>query len=368
MIEKTKNNIASTDTEEINRLRDVVLKWVDTQKADNQQKNKPTKIASKVKTTVPNPSPPLVNQSLKQKHKFPKYRLFFILPLLTVLLFFILFSGYLYAFHPVNQVVIAVTKIIPYPIMFVDYRAAYYYTWAEQVSSLNNFYSKQLSDTTFKIPPILQTEKHILDRMIEDSLIKNLANHYGLKVSQSEIDSQIKKLTTFVGSTNTLAGQLDNLYGWNVSQFKQELLEPLLLKNKVALAITLDDRLNQPARQKAQEVLQKIKVDGESFEKMAQEYSQDVTAVQGGDLGYFTKGEMVPEFEQAAFSLGPGQMSDIVKTRFGYHIIKVVEKINDETGSISQIRASHILIRSKDLDAYLSELKHQIWVMRLIKV
>ena len=65
---------------------------------------------------------------------------------------------------------------------------------------------------------------------------------------------------------------------------------------------------------------------GEDFGDVARKYSKDLTKERGGDLGYFKKGQMIPEFEKAAFSLDVGETSPIVKTRFGYHIIKVSDK------------------------------------------
>ena len=71
----------------------------------------------------------------------------------------------------------------------------------------------------------------------------------------------------------------------------------------------------------AQEIKTKLS-SGESFSKLAQQYSIDVSKNRGGDLGLFGRGVMVKEFEKAAFVLEKGQISDIVKTQFGYHIIK----------------------------------------------
>ncbi len=71
----------------------------------------------------------------------------------------------------------------------------------------------------------------------------------------------------------------------------------------------------------AQEIKAKL-AGGESFSKLAQQYSIDVSKKRGGDLGLFGRGVMVKEFEKAAFALEKGQISDIVKTQFGYHIIK----------------------------------------------
>jgi parvulin-like peptidyl-prolyl isomerase len=74
----------------------------------------------------------------------------------------------------------------------------------------------------------------------------------------------------------------------------------------------------------AKEILEKINK-GESFAKLAEQYSTDGSRRRGGDLGEFSKGVMVREFETAAFALEKGQVSGIVRTQFGYHIIKRLE-------------------------------------------
>ncbi|MGC8710071.1 MAG: peptidylprolyl isomerase [Candidatus Micrarchaeia archaeon] len=88
------------------------------------------------------------------------------------------------------------------------------------------------------------------------------------------------------------------------------------MSNKIRCAHILVEK-----ESKAKEALEKLK-SGESFSKVAAEYSIDGSRKRGGDLGYFARGVMVKEFEDASFALKPGEISGIVKTRFGYHIIK----------------------------------------------
>ncbi len=95
--------------------------------------------------------------------------------------------------------------------------------------------------------------------------------------------------------------------------------------------------LDKPlARAKAEEVLKRVKA-GENFEALAKEYSTDPGSKEnGGDLGWFGKGRMVPEFEKAAFALQPGQVSDIVESPFGFHIIKLEERRNGDPQTAGQ--------------------------------
>ena len=91
------------------------------------------------------------------------------------------------------------------------------------------------------------------------------------------------------------------------------------------------------ARAQAADILKQLQAGGD-FAALAQQHSQDGTASSGGDLGWFGRGRMVPQFEQAAFALAPGSLSNIVETQFGFHIIKVEEKRPEGVESVAEAR------------------------------
>ena len=93
-------------------------------------------------------------------------------------------------------------------------------------------------------------------------------------------------------------------------------------------------------KKKAEDVLKQVKK-GEKFEDLAKKYSEDPGSKdKGGDLSWITQGQTVPEFEKTAFSLSPGQVSDLVKTQYGFHIIKVLEKETAHTKPFEEVKDS----------------------------
>ena len=95
------------------------------------------------------------------------------------------------------------------------------------------------------------------------------------------------------------------------------------------ILIKVDSDADASKKAKAREKIEKVQTkhkNGEDFSTLAKEYSEGPSNVKGGDLGYFKRGQMVKPFEEAAFKLKPNEVSDIVETQFGYHLIKVFEK------------------------------------------
>lgn len=120
------------------------------------------------------------------------------------------------------------------------------------------------------------------------------------------------------------------------------------------------------------EIRQEI-VDGADFGEMAQEHSQGPSAAAGGDLGTFGRGQMVPAFEEAAFALEVGEISDVIETQFGYHILQVTERIPASTQSLEDARAriEEFLLedaRNQGAQAFVSGLRVDAEVEELIEI
>jgi len=113
----------------------------------------------------------------------------------------------------------------------------------------------------------------------------------------------------------------------------------------ILLQVTPGAESKQQAREKIAGILERLR-SGEDFAELARQYSEDPgSAAKGGELGFIQRGDFVKDFEEKAFALQPGQISDIVETQFGFHIIQMLERRGEK------INVRHILIRTRPTKA-----------------
>lgn len=281
----------------------------------------------------------------------------------VLVIFLAVFAVLIYSYKSTSQVVQGVSKVVPYPAERVNSRFVSYSEFLFELGSLRHYcdYSKR---NNLPQEPVCGDDKKaregVLDQLKETAVVKALVEKYDVKVTKKELDEQVKLLTESTGGEAKVRQALRDVYGWTLDDLRRK-VEYQLKRQKLGEKIAGDDSLNAQAKARAEEILAKVKA-GEDFAELAKTNSQDIgSAASGGDLDFFGKGKMVAEFEAVAFALQPGQVSDVVKTKFGYHIIKVTEKKDD------QVRASHILIKSVDFEQYLKEQIDKAKVTQFIK-
>jgi peptidyl-prolyl cis-trans isomerase D len=129
--------------------------------------------------------------------------------------------------------------------------------------------------------------------------------------------------------------ELEAFYKANISQYQT----PAQIRASHILFKT-EGKDEAAVKAKAEEVLKMAKAPNADFAALAKKYSEDESnASNGGDLDYFGRGRMVPEFENAAFAMKAGEISDLVKTAFGFHIIKVVDNKPEATRPLAEVKS-----------------------------
>ncbi len=187
-----------------------------------------------------------------------------------------------------------------------------------------------------------QQYSDLLDSLIIQELVRQSAKAQNITISDDEVKTQIDQITQRQGGPDGLAKALA-AQGLTQDDLTA-LIKDRLLANKVGDTITKDvpttgeqvhaRHILVKTEDEAKQVQERL-AKGEAFDAVAKDVSIDPSGKSnGGDLGWFGHGQMVPEFEQAAFSLPVGKVSDPVKSQFGYHIIQVTEK--DANHQLSQ--------------------------------
>jgi peptidyl-prolyl cis-trans isomerase C len=176
-----------------------------------------------------------------------------------------------------------------------------------------------------------------------EEAFKQTLDQQHVTVDQLKADARSEMLVTKVlqaevdGKVAVKPEQVADFYQKNPDKFKQG--ERVRASHiLIAFPQNADAAAKQAAKTKAEALLKDVK-SGKDFAALAKQNSQDPGSAQnGGDLNYFEKGQMVGPFDQAVFSLQPGQTSDLVETQFGYHIIKLTDKQASRTVPIDEVR------------------------------
>ncbi|MDP2980824.1 MAG: peptidylprolyl isomerase, partial [Candidatus Omnitrophota bacterium] len=251
-------------------------------------------------------------------------------------------------------------------------------------AAVNNFIENQkMFGATVKDEEKGQLKKDILNELVSAELLYQASQKAGLGDLSKDVNIQIENIKKGFGSEQEFQKVLKER-GIELKDLKEDVkkgvyINAYLEKNIFSKLspVTEDekkkeydgnkDKLNVPDEVKASHILIKVSekatpeekkasedkinalraklMSGEDFAKLAKENSEDGSAANGGDLGYFKKGDMVKPFEDAAFGMDKDQMSPVVETQFGYHIIKVTDKKAAHTLTYEEV--------SKDIEKFL---------------
>ena len=296
---------------------------------------------------------------------------------LAVLLLVIGIGVYrVYAKAATDTFTVTVAKALRLPVLKINGEVVRYAEFADDMKAIRTMrdYEKANDGSNANLTDEQMTDQ-VLWRLANTILVNQAAMNYNLKVEKDDIDTLKTQLLQNFESADELSSELKKRYGWDLDTYEKKVMNTFILQSKLSDDLAADEKLNTDVKTQAQAVLDQIK-GGADFATMAKQYGQDGTKDTGGDLGFFARGEMVQEFENAAFALKAGEVSpELVKTDYGYHIIKVeevkTEKVKDDSGKMvdqQQVHARHILFRAPTVDTYLDDLAKKSAIHLYVKV
>jgi len=265
-----------------------------------------------------------------------------------------------------DKMTISVARTIKLPAGMVGNKVIAYSDFADDILAVTKFYEVNKANNQGTPPTISEIRKSVWERLAKNAVLKKLAKKESVSVSDEDVNNEYEKFSTEVGSAEKAASMVKDTYGWTPEQFKSKIIQPYLLQQKLAVS-GVASSLEADSEKKANDVLAKVKEGKETFEDLAKQFSEDGSAENGGNLGWFGPGAMVKEFEDATSKLEVGKTSELVKSQFGFHIIKLLESKKDKNGEM-QWNASHILIRFASFDQFLSQAVKDEKIWKWVKV
>lgn len=267
---------------------------------------------------------------------------------------------------------------------------------------------KMMSLQKANVQPLPSREKAMydeLERMIEERLLVDAGQKVGLKVDEESITKAINEIKANNGLGEGDLERMLESESKTMEEYKTSIHDQIMISRVVNFEVRkrvtvtdeeveqyytqhikdywvseklklrhilflMDDGLPEGdkriKREKAQLALKRIR-SGADFEVIAKEFSEDISASTGGDLGVLERGKMVPEFEKAAFLLKEGEVSDLVETPYGLHIIKVDKIIPGQTLPLEKVEASiknHFMNEKMKVEyrEYLEQLKKNAFI------
>ena len=209
----------------------------------------------------------------------------------------------------------------------------------------------------------IETEmKSIIEKVGSKDELNRTLKERGISNSEFTEDLKtqirIKKLINSINKVTISDSDAEKYYKTNISKFKHgeqvrashilisadtlQTIREIKAQNKDIEANELNKKVEEhlaSQKAKAQAVLAEVKANPNKFEQIASEKSDDKgSAIRGGELGFFPREQMVPEFSKAAFSMKPNTISDLVKTNYGYHIIKVTDRVEAGTTPFIKVK------------------------------
>jgi len=280
----------------------------------------------------------------------------------------------IYFFNWGNNFFVSQTaKIIHYPAAKVERKMITFDKVKSQLASVKLFYEKQdFSDLGMRIDfstedgkkRLLIKEKNILNKLIENGVIESEANARGIKLTSSMIDQEVDRKIKEYGTGDNLEKELKELYGWNMQNFKENIVKPDIYKEKLFEKLKESDDSYKKNKEKIKMAENELQA-GKIFQEVAKKYSEGKSSKEGGEMGWFRVDQMIPEITLAVFSLEKGKVSPVVESSLGFHILKLDDQKEEE--GVKMFKISQIFLRNKSFPQWLSEMEENADIRIFLK-
>lgn len=247
-----------------------------------------------------------------------------------------------------TKIAAKISAVIPFPAAIVDFRHVVYMKDAQaNLASVEKFYQTQdfakeglrIDFTTEDGKKRLRIkEREVLDKMVEDKIIEILAREKGVTVSDKDADAVVTQKLNEFGTAEDVKNDLLKSYGWSMEDFKEKVVLPSLYMEALAQKVSVEEANNNTKAKDKITQAQKQLDSGKDFAEVVRIYSEGPSREKGGELGWASKEQVLPELQTVLFGKDAPKKNDVIESSIGFHIVEIENRKTENGNELLQLR------------------------------
>lgn len=267
-----------------------------------------------------------------------------------------------------------ISKVVPFPAAIVGFNDIIFMKEVEaNLATVEKFYESQnfgaeglrVDFTTEEGKKRLRIkQREVLDKMVEDRIIENLAKKQGISVTNADAQKVLTLKLNEFGTAEDVKADLKNSYGWDIDDFKEKVVIPSLYADALALKVANENPDEIQAKSKMEKA-QKELASGKEFVQVVRSYSEGASKDEGGELGWVTKDQVLPELQKELFENGDFKAGSIIESSIGFHLVEIRDSKEEE--GVKKLQLRQIFVSKNTFADWLENQKKQIKVIVPLK-
>ncbi len=292
-----------------------------------------------------------------------------------------------YAYGPLNRLTYPIFKQVPFPVAIVGENKTIITSreLVQNTEAVKKFYESQ-DYATLGLRVDFSTDegklrlkvkqRDVLDKMIENHIVEQEANNLGIYISKDDAENEIKSKVEQYGNKKSLVLSLKSLYGWSMNDFRDNVVIYQMYLKELAKKHE-NQAKNSEDYKKIKTAKNELNKNGSNFSQVVRKYSEGESAKNDGELGWFSKEQLIPEVADAVFGMNQGEISKIIISPLGFHIVMLEQKRvvdgeeikedNKMTKAKEEVKIKQIFVRGESFMEWFAKQKKNAPVVILMK-
>ena len=245
--------------------------------------------------------------------------------------------------------------------MIVNGRPIRYSAYLNELRLWSDYYASEVGGE------VTDKNRLVREKLVYYNILKKLAVAYGVKINDEEKQAAFKRFAASAGGEEKLIDKIYNEYGLTKETFIDKVVYYQVLAAKIKRTFIADDKLHQGATLRLAKVSALLEKNKDDFETLAQKYSEDIHALQGGDIGYVKTNAMNEALKAVAQNLAAGEVSQVIKEEDKYFIVKVYDRKTNRRQEEEVWLKQITIFTNYDFDEYLADLRARAKIWMLVK-